>query len=688
MNLIKSHKIFLINPNLGHPKIIGLDKKNPQKKNRMDLLFISNIQTPQKLEEYLTDKIKLVPLFEYKWKLKKIIKERSIWKKIKNLGRKIRNLFSSKKREVYYKVSIEELDKYGMATTRTTKLKRKEIARIKPRAFRAEQIIPKILTIKPTNSIKIDEEDYINNQYTKPQYYLERLEVFNDLNNFYIVEIEFNLHEGILEFLSDKNFIMFDILYAESNSDIKVNYHSLVISKNDWKNINVVQVTDLHIAQRNDDMYDTLDAMHKKVRKKNVKKTEQINKNELNKKDKKNYEKSLSKIDLSFRRRLINPNNMFRKFIREVNKGIVKNEIDFIFITGDIVDFTQISTESNYQDSDNSYEKSNWRVFKNILLNIEPPNRKGIRKTNELLCPIFTIPGNHDYRPWQYDLNWGGIYKKMGLKKEEASLLGQSYSASPIKAILKSDRALKGYFSEINPSLDYYIMLGDIIFIFLDSGSDSYKKMVDFISGSPSLTGLSERQMRFLKNVVEYKFKKKNQIILSLHAPPINTRQKRNWTRRLKDIFKKRFNSDISEYKETNYRNSENNNKARIDDKFNVTYGTLTHNLRDFLHFCSNYCTLVISGHTHALKEYRMQKLKTVSNSNENINEINYDCAIFYDDFSELYRTSNKIQQYKTFIVQTPSLGLKSSKKFNKIGAYREIIIKSGKLSSFQVKYI
>jgi hypothetical protein len=47
-----------------------------------------------------------------------------------------------------------------------------------------------------------------------------------------------------------------------------------------------------------------------------------------------------------------------------------------------------------------------------------------------------------------------------------------------------------------------------------------------------------------------------------------------------------------------------------------------------------------------------------------------------------------QIEKHKPFIVQTPPLGFKSYKKSSKVGAYREILIKNGKLSSFQVKYI
>ena len=80
----------------------------------------------------------------------------------------------------------------------------------------------------------------------------------------------------------------------------------------------------------------------------------------------------------------------------------------------------------------------------------------------------------------------------------------------------------------------------------------------------------------------------------------------------MKDIFKKGIKTNIIEYKESKYKKAENNNKARIDDKFNTAYGTLTHNLKEFLNYCNDYCILVLTGHTHALNEYRIQKLNNV----------------------------------------------------------------------------
>jgi hypothetical protein len=428
--------------------------------------------------------------------------------------------------------------------------------------------------------------------------------------------------------------------------------------------------------------------MYRNLRKKNIKKINQIKTNQLNSKDKDDHRKSLFKIDLSFKKRLINPNNLFRKFINIVNKKVIKNEIDFLILTGDIVDFTNISNRTEDSNKVFEYNNSNWKVFKDILLNINQTNKSGIKRSNEILCPIFTIPGNHDYRPWQYDLNWGGIYKKVGLKKIEAQALKDEYSASPIRAIFKSENALKGYLSEINASLDYYLKLDNLLIIFLNSGADSYKKMTDFLSGSPSLTGISNKQIQFLNNIIKYKYHKDNQILLCLHAPPINTREKRGILSRIKRKFKKMMKIKLSQFRESIFNSGEKKReKARIDDKFNIKYGTISSNWEKLINFCYNYSTLTISGHTHMLNEYRLKKKS--QNIPKEEEQKDSTIAVFYDIYSELYTNKNKnIKRDIPFIVQTPALGLKSFKRLKKVGAFREIIFKNGKLSSFQVNYV
>ena len=69
---------------------------------------------------------------------------------------------------------------------------------------------------------------------------------------------------------------------------------------------------------------------------------------------------------------------------------------------------------------------------------------------------------------------------------------------------------------------------------------------------------------------------------------------------------------------------------------------------------------------------------------NGDINSI----AVYYDDYSKMYKNAQDIEKYGPFIVQTPALGMKPFKRPSRIGAYRVIKIKNGMLSSFQVKYI
>jgi len=651
---MNSKGLFIVSPNIGHPKILNIDRKLAKQDFKTDLLIITHIKNPKKVKELLTDNIKFIPIFEYKWRLKQLLEKRGLREKIKNFWEKIKRVFSFKKKEKGFKISIEELDKFGNKQVQVKKIKKKDLKKIKPRSFRGTPINTKIINLKLTTPIKINNSIYIDDQYCKPQNYLRKLEVFGNLQYLYTITLEFSLTNEILDFLSNRDFIMFDVLFANSNLDKKINYHAIVISKNDWKNI---------------------------------KKINQIETNPPKSKGKYDLRKSLFKIDLSFKKRLINPNNLFRKFVKKINKKVINNKIDFVIITGDIVDFTNISNISSNQKNIFAYENSNWKIFKNIILNIEQINKKGIKKAEEILCPIFTIPGNHDYRPWQYDLNWGGIYKKIGLKKIEAQALKDEYSASPIKAILKSENALEGYLSEVNASLDYYLKLGNSLFIFLNTGADSYKKMTDFISGSPSLTGLTHKQIEFLNNIIKYKHNKKSQIFLCLHAPPINTREKRGILSRIKKKFKKMMRIHLDQFRESKFASlKRKREKSRIDDKFNITYGTISSNWEKLIDFCIKYCILTISGHTHMLNEYRLKK--SLQNNSNDEEKKDSSIAVFYDDYSEICKNIKNIQKYSPFIVQTPALGLKSFKRLKKAGAYREIIIKNGKLSSFQVKYV
>ncbi|MFW9821143.1 MAG: metallophosphoesterase, partial [Candidatus Thorarchaeota archaeon] len=656
---MKSNTLFLVNPNLGHPKVLNINNNFSQQNFETGLLIISDIDDVLEIKKDLENKIKFIPILDYKWKLEQIIKKKGLKERIKSLFKTIIKFFSIKKKVKFIEIPIEELDKFGNQKRWIEKIKKKDIKKINPRAFRSSAIIVKILKVESTYLTKINNPIYIKDQYCKPQEILRKLNVFGRLANFYVVNIEFSLTDEILQFLKEKTFVMFDILFKNSDHSNSINYHSLIVSRNNWNEFKILQATDLHLAKRNDEMYSKIDKMYRDIRKENIKKINKIKNNNSKSEEKKNIKKTLEKIDLSFRKRLINPNNLFRIFIKEVNKRVINNEVDFVFVTGDIVDFSVKSLVSPKAKNIFEFEQSNWKFFKNILLNINQPQGKGIKQTEEILCPIFTILGNHDYRPWQYDLKWGGIYKKVGLKKKEARVLKEEYSASPIKAILKSEHSLKGYLREINPSLDFYLNLGSFILIFINTGADSYKKMTDFISGSPSLTGITQRQVEFLNNIIKYKFNKNFKVILCLHAPPVNTKFKRSLFNRIKKIYKKLMRIKIEQFKESKFKNlKRKRDKSRIDDKFNIRFGTISSNWEKLIRFCSDYCTLTISGHTHLLNEYRLEK---IFNKNET------SIAVYYDDYSKIYNNKELIEAHNPFIVQTPALGLKSFKKSTKI---------------------
>lgn len=653
---------------MGHPKILNINRDRTIKKYSLELLFITNISNPIEFQQDLKDNLKLVPILNFKWKIEKIIEKRGFWKKIKNFWNRIKSFLLGKKLGKEYELFITENEKTGKKISYTKKFKKKELKKIKPRSFRSEPIDTKILKLESVSTIQIDDLAYIKDQYCSPQKYLLRLKEFQNLNHFYKAVLLFSLNDEITDFLSDYDFVMFDIIYNGNLSDKKINYHSLVITKNDWKDISIVHVTDLHLAKRNDQMFKKIDEMYKKNKK------EITNERFIN-------------LTRSFKKRLINPNNPFRKFIKEMNERVLKNEIDFIFITGDIVDFTIISKQSQNQENIFEYEKSNWKIFKDIILHMNLPNDKGMKESEELLCPIFTIPGNHDYRPWQYDLNWGNLYKKVGLKKIEAQALKDEYSASPIKAILKSDKALDGYLLEINASLDYSLKFGSLLCVFLNSGSDSYKQITDFVRGSPSLTGINKKQVKFLENIISYNFTKGDQIILSVHGPPVNTPLKRNIISRIKKLFKKEIKTNLDQFKESKFRKvNDFQTKARIDNKFNISYGTISSNLEELIDFCYNYTILTISGHTHILNEYRLEKLHP--NEEETDEKYKSPIAIYYDNYSEIHENTKTIEKNGPFIVQTPALGFKSYKNPGRVGGFRDIKLKNGKLKSFRVKHV
>ena len=670
-------KIRLVNPNLGHPQFVRMDQEKEQQKVECKLLFISNIQDKAKIRKFLEDELSAVPIIEYKWKLRRILEEER--RKKQTLWRKIKNFFkrkSQREKEITSKLS-----------------------KLQPRGFRADPIPLKISKIEEQPELNINENSFLDDQYCYPQSYLRKWNVFNDFKQYFSVNASFSLPNEIQDYFFQRPFIMFDL----QGPLHQTNYHSLVLTKQNWQDFTFIQITDLHLAARNDKIFEivskwestsTLEKTGKYIGEIANKIKSFFTSDSSRDDDKQQEDKVLRK---SFEQRFINPNNQLRKFIKIVNKKVLENEVDFVVITGDIVDYVIKSKYSGMKiDSDRlKFRHTNWKIFQDIILNKKLPKKyEGeLEEGQELLCPLFTIIGNHDFRTHHYDLTWANLYKKLGLTSSEASALNELYSASPITSLNKSHLGLKYYLQKINPSLDFSLTLGDIELIFLNSGADSFKNLKDFLSGHPSVTGLTDDQVQYLENISKTPNYPTKEVLLLIHGPPINIGKYKYFRQRLQAMGKSQVRKKIGHFKESILKKLGKEEEARrIDRAFNVKHGTVSSNWEQLLQFCKNHTTLTLSGHTHILKEFRLGDAKEKSTVYDAppfiLQRLKNPASVYYDMYSEFEDSAREIKKNGPFIVQTPALGLGNYKKPEIVGAYREVKINNGKLNSFKVKFL
>lgn len=700
-----SKAILLVKPNLGQPFFLRINPNLTNTVFETKLLFVSDITNLEAVEQNIINNIFLVPILDYKLELKflmekKLEEQKRKQKQLEKELKKKKGFWARRKEKKRLKkegkTRIQRLSLEGEEITGQVKELEQKLEKIQPKIYRGDRIPAKILNIERITPLEISHLKYLE-EIERPQYYLLRHQAFGHLNFFYRARIRFSLTEEILSFLKHRTFVMLDIIQEFKNSEPRINSHALVVSKQEWKDFTFVHATDLHIADRNDRLYSIVKSWTQSKFAYGIEKTFKWFKNPLKKEEE--LGEGIKKKPL--RKRLINPNNQFRRFIKQMNKRVLANELDFIVITGDLIDFALQSRLKVYENPkeikkflDFNYRNSNWKVFKDIVLNYPPDEKlKGVIKGQELLCPIFTTLGNHDFRGYAYDLTWAGMYRKIGLNAMEAAALNDMFSATPVTAIAKTPLTLRGYWSEINASYDYYFKFGTNIFIFLNTGSDSFRNIRDLITGHPSLTGLSQRQIKFLENIINHIYITGDNVYLFLHGPPINTGYQRSIIKRFQKVFKKKIRTKIEEFKESLHRHLERfSPNLRIDGKFNVKFGTVSTNWEKLVRFCKDFCVLTLSGHTHLLREYKLmdpEKTTKVFDAPPFIlKKIENPAAIFYDIYSELFTTPEEIEEHAPFVVQTPALGLGGYQNPDLAGAYRIVNVKDGKLASFRVSYI
>jgi len=195
-----------------------------------------------------------------------------------------------------------------------------------------------------------------------------------------------------------------------------------------------------------------------------------------------------------------------------------------------------------------------------------------------------------------------------------------------------------------------------------------------------------------LENLINNTIKPGYNTFLMVHGPPINPKKTMRKTFSLSKPKDKI--PSLEEFKESVMEKLGKLPSAiRINDKFDLKFGTISSNWAKIIKFCLDYCVLTLSGHTHQLKEFRLSNpQQKSSNPNRKISfkleKLENPAAVYYDYYSDRLKNQDEVETNAPYIVQTPALGFGSYHKPVLSGAYREIIIEKGKLTSFQVKYI
>lgn len=177
---------------------------------------------------------------------------------------------------------------------------------------------------------------------------------------------------------------LYDLIYTDkSRRWEKVNYHSLQFVDHFESACNFIHLTDLHLATRNDEIIDEV------LKEKNGRGRDEIIKS------------------------YINFNENLRRFIKKANELVDEGKLDFVVITGDIVDYAFHGWEG-----EPNYDENNWKTFVNIITGTGLEGT--IRNNVGIKVAIFTSTGNHDWRLHPYDPN-GTDYnrKSFGLNQQE-----------------------------------------------------------------------------------------------------------------------------------------------------------------------------------------------------------------------------------------------------------------------------
>jgi hypothetical protein len=322
-----------------------------------------------------------------------------------------------------------------------------------------------------------------------------------------------------------KNNQLYDIILKFSNQVHSIAPHSVYI-KDGWNNFKFTHVTDIHVSRR-------LDGFRKFFN-----------------------DRGMEAAAKNFN----NFNDNFRQFIRYANKLHKKGELDFIMMTGDLVDYvfedgpkTQVWGPFFFEAK--TYHNNNFVYFESIIRGLT--GKPDQVQNEELKVPVFTSLGNHDYRTRAYyplfEVDVPGSnetveqFGPFNITRDEAKivtedLLHVTHTVSTDTSIdmIKPDRENRGgnldyYFRHICRESSYIVALGNHQVVMIDGkwddgtieGTwDAIKYYLgfrgeatdNFAGGSPDSVGFVAAEFDMVRGALQ----KNGLVIIGVHAPLIN----------------------------------------------------------------------------------------------------------------------------------------------------------------------
>lgn len=555
----------------------------------------------------------------------------------------------------------------------------------KRRGIRAKGIIAQIKSVDRAPAVPLDDPELVYNYgWESPRVAPVREQLYGPKSKYFLAKVSFKFTDLLKKTIQMKGYILCDLIqsYPEEENLRRTNYHSVCLTNQTWENCTIIQASDLHIAKRNDEVLTFL---------------------------LRGFDKSLSKRILAvydfftgnykdtIEDRFVNPNNNLRLFIRLMNKLHASGKVDVIIFTGDIIDFC---VRSDGGDNVTSFDmqNTNWNIFYKILLNQELTFRSDVNPEyiypgEELLVPIFTATGNHDYRCYHYDFRWGPLHKVLNVRPLEIMHYNDVVPANPITSLYVNRKTMLAYSQYFNPNQNYYIQLGDHTLLVMDTEYDSAKATKDLFMGGPAARGFSDEQVQFMRNVLKHKPKPRGVRMAFFHAPVINPPPFSFLSRKLRRMYEERGFDDIDDFKEGDLYKKTHGEERRADLYIPFNHGSISTNWDKSLRLLHDSRFYVFNGHTHDFKEFRTEDTDTeseITQSNYFVvrKNVRVPAAIYMDDYTIKYKNSGWFHKNMPFHVQTPSLGVGRYGETNLTGGFRIIKIRDNKMDSFRVDFI